>query len=336
MPDHLHERHRRRAQGRRARPALPRRPAPAGRALARRAPRRARVVHGGQRLEQVGAQRLHRARGCAARRRCCTTSASTPSERLAILDEEPVAVLCMAPTEYRVIAKRAAAAPDADACAASSPPARRSTPRSCAPGTRPPACGSATATARPRPGRSPACRSAARRSPGSMGRPLPGIDAWVAGRRARRSTRPPSRPSSAATSATTAPSGPWHTGDRVTQDDEGFLFFEGRDDDVIISAGYRIGPFEVESALVEHPAVAEAAVVAAPDDERGAVVRAVVVLRDGHEPVGRARARAAGPRQGPDGALQVPAHRRLRRRAAQDGERQGPRAPRAAGVGRPA
>jgi acyl-coenzyme A synthetase/AMP-(fatty) acid ligase len=53
---------------------------------------------------------------------------------------------------------------------------------------------------------------------------------------------------------------------------------------VIISAGYRIGPFEVESALVEHPAVAEAAVVAAPDDERGSVVRAVVVLRDGHAP----------------------------------------------------
>ena len=50
---------------------------------------------------------------------------------------------------------------------------------------------------------------------------------------------------------------------------------------MIISAGYRIGPFEVESALVSHPAVAEAAAVAAPDDERGAVVRAVVVLRDG-------------------------------------------------------
>ena len=53
---------------------------------------------------------------------------------------------------------------------------------------------------------------------------------------------------------------------------------------MIISAGYRIGPFEVESALVSHAAVAEAAVVAAPDDERGAVVRAVVVLRDGHAP----------------------------------------------------
>jgi len=53
---------------------------------------------------------------------------------------------------------------------------------------------------------------------------------------------------------------------------------------VIISAGYRIGPFEVESALVSHPAVSEAAVVGAPDEERGAVVRAVVVLRDGYEP----------------------------------------------------
>jgi acetyl-CoA synthetase len=74
---------------------------------------------------------------------------------------------------------------------------------------------------------------------------------------------------------------PWRTGDRVTRDDDGFLFFEGRTDDVIISAGYRIGPFEVESALVAHEAVAEAAVVAAPDEERGSVVRAIVVLRDG-------------------------------------------------------
>ena len=95
-----------------------------------------------------------------------------------------------------------------------------------------------------------------------------------------------------------APAGPWRTGDRVRRDDDGFLYFEGRLDDVIISAGYRIGPFEVESALVAHAAVAEAAVVAAPDDERGAVVRAVVVLRDGYAPSDDARDRAAGPRQG--------------------------------------
>ncbi|MEA2130199.1 MAG: acetyl-CoA synthetase, partial [Solirubrobacteraceae bacterium] len=81
-----------------------------------------------------------------------------------------------------------------------------------------------------------------------------------------------------------APGGIWRTGDRVAADEDGYLFFEGRTDDVIISAGYRIGPFEVESALVAHEAVAEAAVVAAPDEERGAVVRAVVVLRDGFAP----------------------------------------------------
>jgi acetyl-CoA synthetase len=75
----------------------------------------------------------------------------------------------------------------------------------------------------------------------------------------------------------------WHTNDRARRDEDGFLWFEGRLDDVILSAGYRIGPFEVESALVSHPAVAEAAAVAAPDPERGAVVRAVVVLRDGHQ-----------------------------------------------------
>ena len=74
----------------------------------------------------------------------------------------------------------------------------------------------------------------------------------------------------------------WRTGDRVRRDADGFLWFEGRLDDVILSAGYRIGPFEVESALVEHPAVAEAAAVAVPDAERGAVVKAVVVLRPGH------------------------------------------------------
>ena len=67
----------------------------------------------------------------------------------------------------------------------------------------------------------------------------------------------------------------------MSEDADGWFHFHGRNDDVIVSAGYRIGPFEVESALVAHPAVAEAAAVAAPDDERGSVVRAVVVLRDG-------------------------------------------------------
>ncbi len=76
--------------------------------------------------------------------------------------------------------------------------------------------------------------------------------------------------------------GDWYlTGDRATRDEDGYFWFVGRRDDVIISAGYRIGPFEVESALVEHPDVVEAAAVAAPDPDRGAIVKAYVVLRSG-------------------------------------------------------
>jgi len=76
--------------------------------------------------------------------------------------------------------------------------------------------------------------------------------------------------------------GEWYvTGDRAYRDEDGYFWFVGRDDDVIISAGYRIGPFEVESALVEHPDVIEAAAVAAPDRDRGHVVKAYVVVRDG-------------------------------------------------------
>lgn len=75
----------------------------------------------------------------------------------------------------------------------------------------------------------------------------------------------------------------WYlTGDRALVDADGFFWFVGRADDVILSAGYRIGPFEVESALFEHPAVAESAVVASPDDTRGEVVKAFVVLAAGH------------------------------------------------------
>jgi acetyl-CoA synthetase/medium-chain acyl-CoA synthetase len=78
--------------------------------------------------------------------------------------------------------------------------------------------------------------------------------------------------------------GDWYvTGDRAYVDGDGYFWFVGRADDVIISAGYRIGPFEVESALVEHPAVAEAAVVAKGDPLRGTIVKAFVILAPGHE-----------------------------------------------------
>jgi len=78
--------------------------------------------------------------------------------------------------------------------------------------------------------------------------------------------------------------GEWfHTKDAARMDEDGYVWYEGRADDVIISAGYRIGPFEVESACLEHPAVAEAAAVAAPDERRGHVVKAFVVLAAGYE-----------------------------------------------------
>jgi acyl-coenzyme A synthetase/AMP-(fatty) acid ligase len=78
--------------------------------------------------------------------------------------------------------------------------------------------------------------------------------------------------------------GEWYvSGDRATRDEDGYLWFTGRADDVILSAAYRTGPFEVESALLEHPAVAESGVVGKPHEDRGAIVKAYVVLRSGFE-----------------------------------------------------
>ena len=117
---------------------------------------------------------------------------------------------------------------------------------------------------------------------GSMGKPLPGIETP----RVESSGELQLRAASSPTFFSRYLDGErfegewWPTGDLVRADEDGYLFFEGRDDDIILSSGYRIGPFEVESALLSHPAVAEAAAVAAPDPERGAVVRAIVVLRD--------------------------------------------------------
>jgi acyl-coenzyme A synthetase/AMP-(fatty) acid ligase len=73
------------------------------------------------------------------------------------------------------------------------------------------------------------------------------------------------------------------TGDRAIRDTDGYFWFVGRKDDVIKSSGYRIGPFEVESVLMEHPSVLEVAVVGKPDVMRGQIVKAFVVLRQGYE-----------------------------------------------------
>ena len=76
----------------------------------------------------------------------------------------------------------------------------------------------------------------------------------------------------------------YHTHDMAWRDEDGYIWFIGRGDDVIKSSGYRIGPFEVESALLEHPAVIETAITAVPDPERGQVVKATIVLAKGYTP----------------------------------------------------
>ncbi|MBE3565738.1 MAG: AMP-binding protein [Thermogemmatispora sp.] len=138
--------------------------------------------------------------------------------------------------------------------------------------------------------------------PGSMGKPSPGFDVAVIdhegnelppGAEGDIAVRiKPERPrwlfreywrNPEATAACIR--GDWYiTGDRAYRDEDGYLWFVGRADDVIISAGYRIGPFEVESALKEHPAVAESAVVGSPDEVRGQIVKAFVVLAPGYSP----------------------------------------------------
>jgi acyl-coenzyme A synthetase/AMP-(fatty) acid ligase len=203
-----------------------------------------------------------------------------PHERLEVLDREAVAILCMAPTEYRVIAKRAEPRPVAGlrglvaAGEALNPEVLRAWHEATGLWIR-------DGYGQTETGQLTGMPLGVAARPGSMGRPLPGMRLWIDD--GELCLDPATVPTFFRGYAGAGPPARdvWRTGDRVAEDDEGFLHFEGRTDDLIISAGYRIGPFEVESALVEHAAVAEAAVVAAPDEERGAVVRAVVVLRDG-------------------------------------------------------
>lgn len=123
-------------------------------------------------------------------------------------------------------------------------------------------------------------------APGSLGGPLDGVDLRL-DERGEILVRAASVPTfflgylddAGAHEPAVLEEGWWRTGDRARLDDAGQLWFEGRADDVIISAGYRIGPVEVESALGSHPAVREAAAIARPDPERGHIVHAVVVLQ---------------------------------------------------------
>jgi acyl-coenzyme A synthetase/AMP-(fatty) acid ligase len=215
-----------------------------------------------------------------------------PEERLELLERERVSVLCMAPTEYRVIAKRATLAPlehlraMVAAGEALNPEVLRAWKQATGLEIR-------DGYGQTETGQTTGTPPGIDARPGSMGTALPGVGLTVVdGELTLDPTSAPTfflgylgeqvrrREDGTWAVEDRRDGGPWRTGDRVTQDEDGWLYFEGRGDDVIVSAGYRIGPFEVESALVAHPAVAEAAAVAAPDDERGAVVRAIVVLRD--------------------------------------------------------
>jgi acyl-coenzyme A synthetase/AMP-(fatty) acid ligase len=202
-----------------------------------------------------------------------------PAERLDIVEALGVNVLCQAPTEYRMLAKRTALRPlpalrrmvsageplEAETIAAFSG----------AMGLEPADGYGQTET-----GHISGNLSGDPVKPGSMGKPLPGLETRIV--EGELQLRAASSPTffSRYLDGERFEGEWWRTGDLVREDDDGYLHFEGRGDDIILSSGYRIGPFEVESALLSHPAVAEAAAVAAPDPERGAVVRAIVVPRE--------------------------------------------------------
>jgi acetyl-CoA synthetase len=205
-----------------------------------------------------------------------------PARRLATIRAEQVNVLCMAPTEYRLIAAAGPIGPlpslrrAITAGEALGVPAfeawRAQTGLAISDGYGQTETGHLTGV---RPGeQAPA---------GSMGRPLPGVrTAIVDGELV---VDPASVPTFfLGYDGRPVPPGMWHTGDQVRQDEDGWLYFESRTDDVIISAGYRIGPVEVESTLLAHPAVRECAVLGVPDDARGQIVAAAVVLRPGYTP----------------------------------------------------
>ncbi len=202
-----------------------------------------------------------------------------PAQRLDLAESLGVEVLCQAPTEYRMLAKRATLrrlpalrrmvsageALEAETIAVF----REAMGLEPADGYGQTETGHISGNLAGEPVR-----------PGSMGRPLPGVEVRIVeGELQLKASTSPTF-FSRYLDGERFEGEWWPTGDLVRADDDGRLWFEGRDDDIIISSGYRIGPFEVESVLLSHPAVAEAAAVAAPDPERGAVVRAIVVPRD--------------------------------------------------------
>jgi acyl-coenzyme A synthetase/AMP-(fatty) acid ligase len=202
-----------------------------------------------------------------------------PAERLDMIEALAVNVLCQAPTEYRMLAKRttlrrlptlrrmvsAGEALEAETIAAF----REATGLEPADGYGQTETGHICGNLEGEPVR-----------PGSMGKPLPGVVVRVLDGELQLEASTSPTFFSSYLDGERFEGEWWPTGDLVRQEEDGHLWFEGRGDDLIVSSGYRIGPVEVEAVLLAHPNVAEAAAVAAPDPERGAVVRAIVVPRD--------------------------------------------------------
>jgi acyl-coenzyme A synthetase/AMP-(fatty) acid ligase len=202
-----------------------------------------------------------------------------PAERLDFAEALGVNVLCQAPTEYRMLAKRAALRrlPALRRMVSAGEPLEAETVAAFqeATGLEPADGYGQTET-----GHISGNHVGVPIRPGSMGKPLPGIETRIVDGELQ--LRAASSPTFFSRYLDGERFGGewWRTGDLVRAGEDGYLYFEGRDDDIILSSGYRIGPFEVESALLSHPDVAEAAAVAASDPERGAVVRAIVVPRE--------------------------------------------------------
>ena len=203
-----------------------------------------------------------------------------PAERLDFAEALGVNVLCQAPTEYRMLARRTALRP--------LPALRRMVsagepldPETIASFRAEMGLEPADGYGQTETGHVTANQVGEAVRQGSMGKPLPGMETRIV--EGELQLRTASSPTffSRYLDGERFEGEWWQTGDLVRADEDGYLFFEGRGDDIILSSGYRIGPTEVEAALLSHPAVADAAAVAAPDPERGSVVRAIVVLRDG-------------------------------------------------------
>ena len=206
-----------------------------------------------------------------------------PGQRLDVIRREGVRTLCMAPTEYRLIAAhgpiRAVGSLRRLLTAGESLGLPAAEAWHAETGLR-----IADGYGQTETGHLAGTRPGEIAPPGSMGRPLPGVDIEIVD--GELTVDPASLPTFFLGYDGAPPplvDGRWRSGDLVRQDADGWLYFQARADDVIISAGYRIGPVEVESTLLAHAAVRESAVIGLPDAARGEIVAAVVVLRDGYQ-----------------------------------------------------